>query len=500
MDSLDLLVLADLHYAGRAGAESPIPERRSRLALELAGRAVRQALRSGRPDALLLAGDIVENGAGPGGAEDLAAVRDGLAGFGLPVFAVPGNHDGPAELVARVFGAPAGVHRLGGYRLAIFADVYGRGDVCTRPPGAEAQLLAAADGDGPLIAAQHNPVLPHIGGAYPYNVRQEERLAALYARAGAAASVSGHYHPGIAAFAERGVTYFTCPALCQAPFRFARLRLEGRRVAAVQVEALAPAALGALFDVHVHTELAVCAEDVTAAGALSRAALFGLGGAGLSEHADQLYFPREEYRRREALAADRGELRRAAAAGLRRMDAYRALAAPFRARGVPVGLEVEPASDGPGLALLDEDRGGWDYLLGAVHSVPGLEAATAPEAELARGFLAATERVLAGGVDVLAHPFRLFRRAGRPVPAGLSAEVAALLAARGAAAEINFHTNEPEPEFFALCLERGVKLATGSDAHALAEAGALLPHLELLRRLGVAGRLAEVLWRPAPAG
>jgi histidinol phosphatase-like PHP family hydrolase len=89
-----------------------------------------------------------------------------------------------------------------------------------------------------------------------------------------------------------------------------------------------------------------------------------------------------------------------------------------------------------------------------------------------------------GGIDVLAHPFRLFARGKMRVPTELYAPVAELLAEGGVAAEVNFHTHRPDPAFFEQCLERGVKLAMGSDAHAMWEVGHLHPHLDLLASRG----------------
>jgi len=254
--------------------------------------------------------------------------------------------------------------------------------------------------------------------------------------------------------------------------------------------------LSRLFDPHVHTELASCAEDITAASALSRAWELNLP-IGFAEHADQLYFPREDYfARYEAEAGKLSALRSARDAGSVRFAAYRALVAPFRARGVLVGLEVEAAEDAPGLALLDEDRAGWDYLLGAVHEFRGLTGRTEPIGDLERNFLAQVEKLVRTGVQALAHPFRVFVRKGREVPKQLYRPVVEMLAAHGVAAEINFHTNQPDPAFFSLCLELGVKLSIGSDAHAMREVGALGPHLDFLRQLGVLDRLDAVMWRP----
>ena len=105
-----------------------------------------------------------------------------------------------------------------------------------------------------------------------------------------------------------------------------------------------------------------------------------------------------------------------------------------------------------------------------------------------------------GGIQVLAHPFRIFLRRRREVPTALYGEVVGLLASRGVAAEINFHTNQPDPVFFRLCLERGVKLSVGSDSHAIASVGDLGPHIALLRDLGVWDRLDQILWRPSSPG
>jgi histidinol phosphatase-like PHP family hydrolase len=253
--------------------------------------------------------------------------------------------------------------------------------------------------------------------------------------------------------------------------------------------------LSRLFDPHVHTELAGCAEDITAAAAVARARELNLS-IGFAEHADQLYFPRADYAKHEIEAGKLSALRVARAAGSARFAAYRALVAPFRARGVPAGLEVEAAEDGPGLALLDDDRAGWDYLLGAVHEFRGMAGRTEPMADLAGDFLVQVEKLARARVQALAHPFRVFLRKQREVPRQLYRPVAEILAGHGVAAEINFHTNQPDPEFFALCLERGVKLSIGSDSHAMREVGALGPHLALLKTLGVADRLDAVLWRP----
>ncbi len=159
----------------------------------------------------------------------------------------------------------------------------------------------------------------------------------------------------------------------------------------------------------------------------------------------------------------------------------------LRSSFVRIGLEVECDRNGE-LTLLDEDREGWDLLIGAVHYLPETFAG-----DVEHGFMAVTEKLLQQNVAVLAHPFRFFRRHKMEPPRHLSRPMAQLLAAHGAAAEINFHTNEPNPDFFRCCLEEGVPIALGSDAHALYEVGEFAPHLNVLRQAGVGENLEEVL-------
>jgi histidinol phosphatase-like PHP family hydrolase len=156
---------------------------------------------------------------------------------------------------------------------------------------------------------------------------------------------------------------------------------------------------------------------------------------------------------------------------------------PLRDLTVRLGIEVDGDGRG-GLTLLDEDRAPWDLVLGAVHWLPHFDPTVASARELRRRFTNATESVVRAGVDVLAHPLRYFRRRKVEVPTDLYRPLARLLAETGVAAEINFHTNAPDPRFFAACLTEGVRIALGTDAHTLWEVGELTPHLDVLRQAG----------------
>jgi histidinol phosphatase-like PHP family hydrolase len=180
------------------------------------------------------------------------------------------------------------------------------------------------------------------------------------------------------------------------------------------------------------------------------------------------------------------------------MSRFRQAVQALRGPSVRIGLEVELDADGQ-LTLREEDRDWPDLLVGAVHWI-ARDAKELSEAELRREFMKATEGLLSAGVDVLAHPLRLFGWAGRDVPKDLYAPLAEALAATGTAAEINLHKNRNDPAFFAHCIGRGVKIALGSDAHEPSEAGALGPHLSILRQAAEGRDLADILYDPFKGG
>jgi len=174
------------------------------------------------------------------------------------------------------------------------------------------------------------------------------------------------------------------------------------------------------------------------------------------------------------------------------MDAYLAQMLPLRDAFVRLGLECD--SDGRGgLTLLDEDRGHWDWLIGAVHWIPDFDPATATAVQRKRAFMAASESVARAGVDALAHPFRYFRRGRMDAPRDLHRPMARMLADAGVAAEINFHTHAPDPRFIAACLAEGVGIALATDSHRRALAPPRRPPRGRLPRRGLAGRSCRPL-------
>ncbi len=255
-----------------------------------------------------------------------------------------------------------------------------------------------------------------------------------------------------------------------------------------------------LWDTHCHTHYAYCRDrknGVTALDDIRISRNAGLAGVVLTEHAGQLYLSADDFW--GVHFQDDPDLIRRVRHDPNykccRMDAYLAEVLPLRDSFVRLGLEVDGDAHG-GITLLDEDRAHWDILVGAVHWIHRFDPASATEAERCQRFMSATEEVLRAGVHTLAHPLRYFRKGGLPAPTKLYRSLAKLLAETGVAAEVNFHTDQPDPAFFAICLEHSVKFSLGTDAHGLHEVGNLQPHLDLLRKAGCTDHLDEVLFAP----
>ncbi len=496
MRNLTLLVLADLHLLQAGQAAPPVTDRQCDLGVELAERAITDARRGGGFDAVVLLGDLLEAGEAPGADRDLAALEEVIheAVGDVPRIVVPGNHDGDAELVLSIFNDEPGLHEVKGWRLFSFLDCWDEQNVCRRPPDQMRRFAREARraGEGPLIVLQHNPLHPPIESDYPYIPPDREPIMSAYAGAGVLLTLSGHYHRGQPLSEAGGVRYYTCPSLCGSPFRYALVRLEGQEVAVKECQLRLPEE-PPLFDVHAHTHYAYCAENVTAEGVIWRARLFGLSGVCLSEHSDQLYLTHQEHRSYHALEAD-GYWQSPRSVESERMPRYRREMEPLRSDFVRLGLEIE--LDGLGRpGVRPSHLEGWDLLLGAVHWMPGGVEGRSLE-EVKRAFMENVRTLLESGVDVLAHPFRFFRRQGLERPVDLYRPVVRMLARHGAMAEINFHTNDPDPEFFAVCLEEGVRVALASDAHELREVGDFRPHLALLRAAAGRKDVSDLIYAP----
>jgi len=481
-------VLADIHYASQA---TPVGTRRCDLADLLLLRAVHRLNRYLRPDAVILLGDLINDGTGRSAELELRRLQTIIGLLQAPVIVLPGNHDPQPETFYGTMPRSPETVDCSGVRFVSFLDAERPGYNAERSTEDLARLRAQADHPaGPLVCLQHVPLFPPGSHDCPYNYTNAAEVISACRAAGTSLVVSGHYHRGIPLMEQDGVRYLAAPALCEAPFRFLMVDLDGD---AIQVEEHALAMPGefGLVDTHVHTPLAYCGENLDMAKTQALAQALGLADMVFTEHSGHLYFDAPGYGRCAATGLA------AAVPRLRRTETYFGL---LRTHGVPAsrwGMEVDAGWDGAAL-VTPEDNARLAFRIGAMHSLRSLSGSERDAAAAADEFLSVLEPFLEHGYDSLAHPFRVFRRAKVSTPPALYAPTVRLLRKHGTAAEINFHTNEPSVDFIRLCLEQGVKLTFGSDAHNLYEIGEFYPHLALLREAGFAGNPQEVLLPIAP--
>ena len=441
------------------------------------------------PDATLVLGDLVEDGADRNASLDLVSLHGELLRSGIPYLVVPGNHDGDPVAFSALFGSEPGLHKIGGYGFVLFNDVYSESHECVRAAEDLAALKKCAEEqpDMPLIAVQHPPIYPAIDSHYPYRPTNAAEIIDAYQKTGVILSLSGHYHKGQKARVHERILYHTVPALCEPPFRFSLIRLADSRV---EIEELS---LGLqvpnIIDVHCHTEHAYCGTTVDTAPCVALSQALGVTTLCITEHAFQLYFDKPcamsfRWQADPAMAKAVWET-----PGRGRMAAYRQFAEKLRSPFVKIGLELDLFNDGHLLLAPEDLDDDWDIFIGAVHAIQGYVPGQTSQQEAERLFLRDVERLLEHDIDVLAHPFRFFKRNRLKVPSHLFATLAGLLADSGVAAEINFHTYQPETPFIRQCAEKGVKIALASDAHDLAEAGEFWPHVNALRQAGITPKM-----------
>lgn len=162
-----------------------------------------------RPDLLLISGDLADRGL----PEEYAHLRALLAGLGLPVLMLPGNHDVRAAMIA---GLDLGPHaRTGDGFVQFLADLGGLRliGLDTLVPGQSAGALCetrlafleealATAGHRPVVIAMHHPPFDS-GIAHMDRIRLSEgaeRFRAIVGRhAGIERILCGHHHRPIQA-------------------------------------------------------------------------------------------------------------------------------------------------------------------------------------------------------------------------------------------------------------------------------------------------------------
>lgn len=156
-------------------------------------------------DLVLLSGDLADD-ASAAACERLALT---IGGLGVPVLALPGNHDDPA-VVAATWGG-AGVAEVDGWRILV-ADTTIPGQI----HGAVAvpEVLARLDAlDGrPTVLAVHHPPLSRSTGDQFRLEGSAELLDGLAARPHVRAVVGGHLHDAVDLHGPNDLPVLLCPS------------------------------------------------------------------------------------------------------------------------------------------------------------------------------------------------------------------------------------------------------------------------------------------------
>ena len=471
-----IAIVTDIHWPG----SSEKPEIRGDLAENLLLRVVNRFNRWIKPDIAIIGGDIVNDSESEVALAGMEKIRQILDKLKCPYIAVRGNHDAGGDEFYKILG---GKDELGikGFRFVTFDDRQ-EPNYCASRTAEQIERFKSvrADHNGPVIAVQHVPLFPPGMSDCPYNYTNAEQIISEMKKYKVFLSISGHYHKGVELIKSEGMNFVTAPALCESPFNYMVIDTDGEEVSAATDCFQMPPELG-LVDRHIHTQLAYCSENMDVASVMKFYKDFGIAGVVFTEHTGQLYFDAESFWDGKCYInglADVNEKNN-------RMPKYFELMKRNNIPAGSVGLEVD--FDYSDKAMIKPvDKAGTGFLLGSIHKFQN--------SQNEQEFLRRTEVVVKSGANVLAHPFRLFSRAGIEPATEIIDKVVALLRKSGIAAEINFHTQETPIEFVEKCVNSGVKLCLASDSHNMCEVGELWPHLKLLEKAGVsAGDLGRIL-------
>ena len=484
--AVKIVAIADIHY--KSGEIASGGRRRSAIADILLLRAAHRINRWIKPDVVILLGDLIDDSSHSGALEDLRHIKSITDLIKSPVIALPGNHDFDVDTFYSVFPYPGQIIDIKDTRFVVFFDPSEpRHNARRTEAGLRWMSSARAGHQGPIVSVQHVPLFPPGASDSPYAYTNAKDVWAIFEKCKYTLALSGHYHDGDNLLARKAGSAVIVPALCEHPFAFVELTIDGSTVQTRQHELAVPRDLG-LIDYHVHTPFAYCQENMDMALSLALAQDFGLAGIAFTEHSGQLYFDSETF---WSAAFMRAGIDTTSGAKNRMQD-YLDQARHFCPPAL-LGLEID--CDYAGRPVVrSEDFQQLDIRLGSIH---WLEELMKPEPDPTRAgdeMLARLDKFLPAGIDILAHPFRAFGRKQAEIPDDLVPRLVRLLRKYNVAAEINFHTQETTEEFVNCCIQEGVKLVFGSDSHNLYEVGEFQPHLELMERCGCTGnRLKEVL-------
>jgi len=474
-----ILAIGDIHYVSDSSYIG-LPERKYELGPEFVERILRREKENF--DVIVVCGDFVDNRTLSCTENDFLEIKKIIEKEKKPFIFVRGNHDIEFSKFCKLSGNSTLPLIYGEYIFYPFCDNYLKDEKCYRKKQEieKFKKFSQKFRDKKIITIQHNIIYPEIEGGYPYNFENGEEILNLYEENNVLVSISGHYHKGIKEKKHKGIYFLTLPAICESPFSYYIIEINKGKIK-FQKKSLCMEAPFPLIDFHCHTEFAYCGENVESKKNIERAKIFGLDGIVLTEHSGQLYLSKDDYWGYKFLDGV-DIIYQSKKEGKSRIEKFKEKIFPIKNNYVKVGMEVECDRNGK-ITLLPEDKKGIDYLIGAVHYLP--EEYKVSYKKIKNGFLKFTEFVCRNNIDILAHPLRYFVRNNILPPKDIYSDVVKILKEYNVCAELNFHTNNPDPVFFERCIENGIKISLASDAHNLLEVGDFSKHIEFLKKIGV---------------
>ncbi len=480
------VLISDIHFDKQVNLTCP--NRKGQYADVLLLRAIHRINRYIKPDAVIIAGDLINRPNDPDAFKLLEELREITDLLEPPSIVIPGNHDPSPEIFYQTFDDPGDYVDVNGCRVVIFWDRETPGYNAVRSKTDLERLSAMRqDFSGPLITLQHVPVFPPDTTACPYNFDNAPEVLSSMKYAGVALSLAGHFHEGFTLDTDKYGRLVTGPALCEYPFSYYVIELDNSGNISTNPEHMAWTNDTPLRDLHIHTPLAYCNENMNSGKAIELADMLNLSGIGFNEHSSHLYFSQKDYGNKIPFAKGI----KVAQSKYFRVKEYMKTMSWIHSSKIFTGLEVDFDDFGTPIAQ-NSLIGDMDYISGALHRTSLGNNPT----EINEYFLWMNHKIIEYGIDFLAHPFHVFRRCGLKPQKKLYEPLADLLKANDVAVEINFHTNDPDPEFFRLCLERNVKIVFGSDSHNLYEVGEFYGFIHLIRQIGAESMLNEIFFQP----
>ncbi len=476
-NTIKIAVITDLHF----GVNTANIKRKCDIADTLLMRTVFRFNRVVKPDVTLILGDIIDDPDSEKAEDNLKYMKSIFDKLKSPYIIIPGNHDGDPERFYKIFSRPKNVEEVCGVKFLSFIDKEEPGYNAGRSSDDISRICKARENfSGAIITLQHVCLFPPELKLAPYNYINAKQIIDVLKENEVLLSVSGHHHNGEGTIKVGKTSFINAPGLCEAQFPYTIINIIDGEILRETHELAMPKDL-MFVDNHIHTQLAYCSDNMDVKKAISLGKEIGLAGMKFTEHSGQLYFDNKNYWNKQCL---KGTIT-SAIDKHNRMSEYIDIKNRHQNNFVRFGLEVDCDFNGD-LLIKPEDSEHFDFIIGAIHNLPDTDNHNDE-------FMKLLKKLLTNNIDVLAHPFRVFKRGGTKPPGELFLPTAKLLKEYNTAAEINFHTNEPPVEFIKNCLELGVKFSFASDAHYMAELGDFFYHMELLKEAGYRGDFRDIL-------